>query len=259
MAKKSDRVGSGRLRTLVVDVGASGIKALILDSTGHPATERLRVKTPEPATPKAVLQEIQRLADKLGSFDRVSVGFPGVVNDGFVETAANLHKGWHGFALAAKLRAILRRPARIINDADLQGLGAISGQGVEMVITLGTAFGSALFVDGKLVPNLELALYPESRQTYQEMLGDAARKHVGNKKWNKRLRRAIEALAEVFHYGHLYIGGGNSNKVKTKLSTNVRIVPNECSLLGGNALWEDPSTIRKRVSKRRSKVSKHIS
>jgi polyphosphate glucokinase len=128
-------------------------------------------------------------------------------------------------------------------------LGAISGRGVEMVITLGTAFGSALFVDGKLVPNLELALYPESKKTYQDMLGDAARKRAGNRKWNKRLRRAIKALADVFNYERLYIGGGNSSKVQMKLPDNVRVVPNECALLGGNALWEETSPVRKRVSK----------
>lgn len=250
MAKKKSRARAGRLRTLVVDIGGSGIKALILDSAGHPATERFRLETPYPATPKALLQSIERLAHRLGKFDRITVGFPGVVNDGFIETAANLHKQWQGFGLAAKLKATLRRPARVINDADLQGFGAISGQGVEMVITLGTAFGSALFVDGKLVPNLELALYPETKKTYQEMLGDEARKRAGNKKWNKRLRRAIEALAEVFNYERLYIGGGNSSKVRIKLPENVRIVPNECALLGGNAVWENTSALRKPVSKR---------
>jgi polyphosphate glucokinase len=239
-AKTTAPKRTGRRRTLVVDIGGSGIKAVILDSTGEPATDRLRVKTPSPATPKAVLRSIQKLAQKLGRFDRISVGFPGVVNDGCVETAANLHKQWKGFALSQALRVMLHRPARIINDADLQGLGAITGRGVEMVITLGTAFGSALFVDGKLVPNLELALYPESKQTYQEMLGDEARKEVGNKKWNKRLRRAIVALAGVFHYDRLYIGGGNSDKVKMRLPDGVRIIPNECALLGGKALWEQP-------------------
>jgi polyphosphate glucokinase len=239
MAKKRSRAPANkRLRTLVVDIGGSGIKALILDAEGRPATERVRVETPSPATPKAVLQSIQGLANRLGKFDRVTIGFPGVVNDGFIETAANLHKKWKGFGLAAKLKSTFGVPARIINDADLQGLGAISGRGVEMVITLGTAFGSALFVDGKLVPNLELALYPESKKTYQEMLGDEARESVGNKKWNKRLRRAIDALAEVFNYERLYIGGGNSSKVNLKLPSNVRLVPNEVALLGGNKVWD---------------------
>jgi polyphosphate glucokinase len=238
MAKKKSGVsGSGR-RTLVIDIGGSGIKALVLDSAGRPVSERLRVPTPLPATPKVVLQSIQRLAGSLGKFDRISVGFPGVVNDGFVENAANLGKMWQGFGLAAKLHAVLHKPARIINDADLQGFGAISGRGVEMVLTLGTAVGSALFVDGRLVPNLELALYPDSKKTYQEMLGDAARKKAGNKKWNKRLSRAIEALDEVFNYERLYIGGGNSDKIKIKLPDNARIIPNECALLGGNALWK---------------------
>jgi polyphosphate glucokinase len=185
-----------------------------------------------------VLRSIQRLADGLGRFDRATVGFPGVIQKGQVIKAANLHEAWQGFALAAKLRAALGRPVRVVNDADLQGFGAISGHGVEMVITLGTGFGSALFVDGKLVPNLELALYPQSKKTYQEMLGNAARKSAGNKKWNKRLRRALSALNDTFNYDRLYIGGGNSDKVNLKLPSDVQVVPNEVALVGGRALWK---------------------
>jgi polyphosphate glucokinase len=238
MAKTTDRARTRRLRTLVIDIGASGIKALILDSMGRPVTERIRMDTPSPATPKAVLNVLQDLAANSGKFDRVTVGFPGIVHDGRIATAVNLHDKWHRFPLAAKLRENLGKPARVINDADLQGFGAITGRGVEMVITLGTAFGSALFVDGKLVPNLEVALYPFDGKRYQEMLGDAARKQVGSKKWNKRLRHAIRALDEVFNYDRLYIGGGNSKRVRLKLPRNVRLVPNEVALLGGIALWK---------------------
>jgi polyphosphate glucokinase len=227
------------IRTLVVDIGGSGLKALVLDGAGRPLTVRRRIKTPSRATPAAVLKVVQRLAAKHGKFERISVGFPGVVRNGVTETAPNLEKQWAGFALAEKLEAKLGKPVRIANDADVQGFGAISGRGVELMITLGTGFGSALFVGGKLVPNLEVAHHPFLRgKTYEDLLGNAARKKVGNKKWNRRLRQAIEALRDLFNYDYLYIGGGNAKKVALKLPQNVRLVSNVAGLLGGIALWE---------------------
>ncbi|HEU4345458.1 MAG TPA: ROK family protein [Candidatus Binatia bacterium] len=226
-------------RTLVIDIGASGIKALVLDAAGRPVTVRGRIKTPSPPTPRPVLKVIQLLAKRQGRFDRVAVGFPGVVRRGIIETSSNLDKKWCGFRLAEKLEAKLGKPVRIANDADMHGFGAISGRGVELVITLGTGFGSALFVDGTLVPNLEVALYPMDGNNYGRRLGNAARKKVGNKKWNKRLGEAIEALYRVFNYDHLYIGGGNSKKVKLDLPPGVQIVPNVVGLLGGIALWKE--------------------
>jgi len=228
------------IRTLVVDIGGSGIKALVLDGAGRPLTVRSRINTPSRPTPAAVLKVIQRLAAKNGKFDRVSVGFPGVVRGGVTETAPNLHKRWYGFDLADKLESKLGKPVRVANDADVQGFGAISGHGVELVVTLGTGFGSALFVDGKLVPNLEVAHHPFMRgETYEDVLGNLARKKAGNRKWNRRLDTAIKTLAALFNYDHLYIGGGNAKKVTFKLPQNVRIIPNVAGLLGGIALWRE--------------------
>ena len=227
------------IRTLVVDIGGTGIKALVLDGAGRPLTVRNRIRTPSPPVPAAILKVLQRLAAKHAKFDRISVGFPGVVRNGVTETGPNLNKQWTGFALAEKLEAKLGRPVRIANDADVQGFGAISGRGVELMITLGTGFGSALFVDGKLVPNLEVGQHPFLRgKTYEDLLGNAARKKVGNKKWNRRLGRALEALQHLFNYDHLYIGGGNAKKVTLKLPRNVWLVSNVAGLLGGIALWE---------------------
>jgi polyphosphate glucokinase len=240
MAKKTPRVPEKRsVRTLVIDIGASGVKALILDAAGRPVTVRSRIKTPSPPTPAAVLKVIQRLAKRQGRFDRVAVGFPGVVRNGIIETSSNLDQKWCGFRLAEKLEPKLRRPLRVANDADMHGFGAISGRGVELVITLGTGFGSALFLDGKLVPNLEVALYPLDGNNYGHRLGNAARKNVGNRKWNKRLSKAIDALHHVFNYDHLYIGGGNSKKIKLNLPPGVQIIPNVVGLLGGIALWKE--------------------
>src|SRR5207245_5431855 len=130
----------------------------------------------------------------------------------------DLNGSWGGFRLAAVLRKKFGVPVRVANDADVQGFGVSAGHGVELVVTLGTWFGSGLFVDGKLVPNLELGHHPfQKGKTYEELLGDAVLKKVGKKKWNKRLVRAIRTLDLVFNYDLLYIGGGNAERVTVKL------------------------------------------
>jgi len=227
------------IRTLSVDIGGSGIKVIVLDTAGNPQTERARVETPQPPKPEAVISAIAQLAVGC-DFDRVSVGFPGVVRSGVTQTAVNLDSEWIGFDLGTALSQRLGKPVRVVNDADMQGLGAISGQGVELVVTLGTGFGSALFVDGKLVPNLEMAHHEFRKgETYEEQLGRAALEDVGSKKWNSRLEKAIASLQHLFNYDCLYIGGGEAKKVTLELPSNVKIIPNMSGLLGGIALWRD--------------------
>ncbi|PSB57971.1 chromosome partitioning protein ParA, partial [filamentous cyanobacterium CCP1] len=148
--------------TLAVDIGGSGVKVMVLDLEGNPLSERDREPTPTPSTPESILAAIDRLAEDK-SFERISAGFPGVVREGVIETAANLDSSWIGFNLATALSDHLGKPVRVANDADIQGLGAIAGKGVELVITLGTGFGSALFVNGRLVPNLEMGHHPFRR------------------------------------------------------------------------------------------------
>lgn len=234
-------------RTLAVDIGGSGIKAIVLDEAGAPLTERARVETPQPATPTSVVQAIAGLAKTQGAFEQVAVGFPGVVRQGVTETAPNLDPKWKGFYLAGALAQQLGRPVRVANDADVQGYGAIAGRGVELVITLGTGVGSALFVEGRLVPNLEVAHHPCGRQkTYEDHLGNAALKKHGKRKWNKRLAQAIQQLEALFNYDRLYVGGGNAKKVSIKLPANVKIVSNAAGLLGGIALWREEQTAERR-------------
>ncbi len=231
-----------QLRTLAVDIGGSGIKVMVLDEAGAPLTERDRLSTPQPATPDSVLDVIKTLAERQ-EFDRVSVGFPGVVRKGIIETAANLDPAWIGFNLDTTLELVLRKPVQVLNDADMQGLGAILAvtadrQGVELVITLGTGFGSALFLDGKLVPNLEMGHHPFRKgQTYEEQLGQKALDEIGKKRWNNRLEKAIATLNRLFNYDQLYVGGGNAKLVDQDLPSNVKTVPNITGLLGGIALW----------------------
>ena len=226
------------IRTLSVDIGGSGIKTIVLDEAGKPVTERLRVDTPHPATPRAVIAKIVGLAKEQGEFDRVSVGFPGVVRKGVTETAWNLGSSWIGFDLDRALTRALGKPVRCCNDADVQGLGVVKGKGVELVITLGTGFGSSLFLDGRLVPNMQLAHLAGWRsKTYEDELGNKALKKAGKKKWNRRVLRAIESLQSLFNFDTLYIGGGNASKIAVELPPRVKIVSNVAGLLGGIALW----------------------
>lgn len=228
-----------QLQTLAIDIGGSGVKVMVLDEQGNPNSERDRLDTPAPATPDAILAAVKQLiGDKV--FDRISVGFPGVVRAGVIETAANLDSSWIGFNLAAALELLYGKSVRVANDADIQGLGVVSGHGVELVITLGTGFGSALFVNGRLVPNLEMGHHPfRNGETYEEQLGRAALDKVGKKRWNRRLLKAIDTLSHLFNYDALYVGGGNTKKIEVELPANARIVPNIAGLLGGIALWRD--------------------
>jgi polyphosphate glucokinase len=225
--------------TLAIDIGGSGIKTLILDSAGEPVTERLRESTPEVPTPEAMLPLMQKMAVEHGQFDRISVGFPGVVVDGEIRTAVNLHEGWVGFQLGKALEQLLGKPTRVANDADVQGLGVIEGRGVELVLTLGTGVGSALFTDGRLAPNLELGHHPfEKSKSYEDRLGDEALRKKGADKWNRRLEKAIATLDYIFNYRVLYLGGGNAKRIAFELPANVRTVSNINGLLGGIRLWE---------------------
>ncbi len=227
------------MKTLAIDIGGSGVKALLLDPQGEPLGERDRIKTPEPATPEAVMAVLEELAKNQSDFDRVSVGFPGVVRKGVIYTAVNLHPDWKEYDLSTQLEKIVGKPVRVANDADLQGMGAISGRGVEMVITLGTGFGTALFTEGHLVPNIELAHHRfRKSETYEEQLGRAALKKVGSKTWNARLLKAMESLSRVLNYDQLYLGGGEVKHIEVELPKNVTIVSNTLGLLGGIKLWQ---------------------
>lgn len=226
--------------TLAVDIGGTGIKTMLLDEAGQPMTDRNRMETPNPATPDAVLDVIVQLAGGCASFDRVSVGFPGVVFDGVVATAPNLDSGFAGFDLKSGLESRLGKPVRVANDADIQGYGAIEGRGVELVLTLGTGLGSALYVDGRLVPNLELAHHPFRKgKTYEENVGKFAFEKAGRKQWEQQVHKMISVLSRIVNYRMLYIGGGNAKKLKGELPANVRVVSNTAGLLGGIALWRE--------------------
>jgi polyphosphate glucokinase len=227
------------MRTLTIDIGGSGIKAIVLDASGNPVTERARIETPQPAEREAVLAVIEQLIAGQGDFDRVSIGFPGVVMDGVTMTAPNLDPSWAGFPLAETIAKKTGKPVRVANDAGIQGLGVIEGQGLEMVLTLGTGLGCGLYIDGRYVPNLELAHHPFKKgDSYEDRVDNASRKKLGKKKWNRRVREVIEQIEPIFNYRQLYIGGGNAKHLDLEgLPANVKIVDNVAGLLGGIKLW----------------------
>jgi polyphosphate glucokinase len=197
------------------------------------------VDTPKPATPARLLKAIEKLVEPLGSFDRVSVGFPGVVVEGVTMTAPNLGLSWRGFKLAQVLsRMLRRRPVRVLNDAGMQGYGAIDGRGLEMVLTFGTGMGCALFIDGKYVPNLELAHHPFGHGcTYEEWVSEDALAQIGKKRWNRRVREVVAQVAPIWNPRIIYLGGGNAKHIVGTLPPHVKVVTNLAGLLGGIALW----------------------
>lgn len=226
-------------RTLCVDIGGTGLKTMIVSAHGKPLSERTRIDTPRPATPRAIGAALLATFPERALFDRVSVGFPGVVVDGVTRTAPNLHPSWAGFDLATWVLRSTGRPTRVLNDAGVQGHGVIQGRGVEVCVTLGTGFGFSLFVNGHYVPNVELGHHPFRKgKTYEELLGDAALKRRGKGKWNRTLEAAVAQLQDTFNFRLLYLGGGNARNVSFTLPRNVKLVDNVAGLLGGVKLWE---------------------
>jgi polyphosphate glucokinase len=245
-------------RTLAIDVGGSGLKAAVLSPAGEPLSARVRVKTPHPAPPDLLVATLTELVAPLPRYDRVSVGFPGMVRDGRVLTAPNLTRSggrggqvvkrvvaaWAGFDLAAALTGALDRPTKVVNDATMQGLAAVSGKGLEWMVTLGTGCGTALFWNGALTPHLEFSHHPLRKgQTYDQWLGDAARRRVGNRRWNKRVRQAVETLDRLSSFDRIYIGGGNARHVTVDLGPKARLVDNTAGILGGIRLWEQVPSV----------------
>lgn len=244
LSKQSQSVtGNGALgqKTLAFDIGGTGLKASLLDESGEIFTERVRVDTPKPCPPSVLIHTLKEMIAKLPDFDRVSVGFPGVVRKGKTLSCKNLGSDeWNHFDLQGAIAEATGKPVAVINDADMQGLGAIKGEGVELVITLGTGLGSSLFEDGRIAPHIELAHIPFRKgQTYEEQLGNKAFKKVGKKEWNERLEKAIVYLRTLTNFDKLYLGGGNAANVTIDLGSDIEIVSNALGMSGGIWLWKD--------------------
>jgi polyphosphate glucokinase len=257
MSPRKPRVTAtaGTTNTLTLDIGGTGLKASVLDSSGKMLHDRVRVETKYPCSPMQLIDALVELVAPLPAFARVSVGFPGVVRNGIVRTAPHLvtrggagtkvdpdmAKAWTGFDLDTALSQALAKPTRVINDADLQGLDASTGVGLEVVVTLGTGFGTAVVREGVLNAHLEISQHVfRHDETYDEQLGDVTRKAIGNRKWNKRVRLALQSLDTLLNYDHIYIGGGNAAHLKGDLGPKVSLIDPNAGILGGLKLWDQP-------------------
>ena len=236
-------------RILCIDVGGTGLKAAIIAPSGKYLVKRQRIKTPKQRKPRHIVKALAGLVAPLGEFDRVTIGFPGVVKHGRVISAPHFGtKDWTGFDLAAAMCKKLGKPVKLLNDADVQGLAVISGKGLELVCTLGTGLGTAWFRDGELMPHMDLAhLVVRKKDDFDVYVGDKTKRKLGNQHWNRRIKKLIGVLQTVFAYDHLYLGGGNSRSVKFPLPRNVSVVSNDAGMEGGAFAWkEEAARIRRR-------------
>jgi polyphosphate glucokinase len=226
--------------TLSIDIGGTGLKASVLDCAGKMMVDRVRVPTPYPCTPKKMLNTLEDLVTPLPPFDRVSVGFPGVIRDGRTVTAPHFGKRlWRNYPLAAALSKRFGKPVRMLNDAEVQGFGIVEGRGLELVLTLGTGAGTALFRNGMLMPHLELAQHPIHKgKTYNDYIGKEALHQKGVKKWSHHVRKTVEILYSLLHYDVLYLGGGNARDVISP-PRGAKVGSNDGGITGGIRLWDD--------------------
>lgn len=226
--------------TLVIDIGGTNVKATILDEKAKVVQEYQKLETPQKASPETLIKTIKTLIKGFPAFDQVAVGFPGFIKKGVVFTAPNLDtKAFKGYNLSKELATVLKKPVRLVNDADLQGFALIKGKGLEMVITLGTGFGTSLFMDGNLLPHLELAHLPVRKgKDYDDFIGDAAFKKDGLIKWNKKLKGVLNTFKTVINYDYLYVSGGNSRHINFKLDSNIKVENNRDGIKGGVFLWK---------------------
>jgi polyphosphate glucokinase len=240
--------------TLSVDCGGTGLKCLVVDRAGHPVTRRVRVRTPYPCPPDALARELVEVARATGhSFDRVSVGMPGVVRHGivrwtphyvtesgpFTAVVPSLVEQWADLDVQALLEAAYARPTRVVNDAEMAGLATVSGVGYEVMLTLGTGLGFAHFDDGVLLPKIEMSAAPfTGGLTFDQVLGHHARRQSGPDRWTDHVDEAVAALQRVFRWDRAYLGGGGVKFLARPLLSPVAMVANTAGVLGGVRLWD---------------------
>jgi polyphosphate glucokinase len=235
---------------LGIDVGGSGIKAAMVNvETGELTTERLRHKTPQPSVPKAIIKTIRNLVREFDYSGPLGVGFPAIVLNGVVRSAANISDEWIGYSGQEKIARETGCEVSLLNDADAAGIaemrfGAGRDQnGVVMILTLGTGIGSAVFVDGLLVPNTELGhLYLRGHQLDAEDYASERIRTIKGLKWKQwagRLNEYFNHLELLFSPNLIILGGGISKKhakFVPYLSLQTRVVPaelrNEAGIVG---------------------------
>lgn len=255
--RRRTRIADREPHTLTVDCGGGGIKASVLDLSGTPQAQPVRTPTPYPLPPDLLVNVVARLADKLPPADRVTVGMPGMLRHGIVvqtphyvtkagprtRVLPELVEAWDGFPMRTALEDRLGVPALVLNDAEVAGAGAVTGIGLEMIVTLGTGLGNSVFDGGRLAPHVEISRGPITwGLTYDEYIGEHERLRLGDAHWSRRVRRVVESLRPMYLWDRLYLGGGNSRRITpgvlARLGDDVVVVPNSAGLVGGVRAWE---------------------
>jgi polyphosphate glucokinase len=231
-----------------VDIGGSGIKGCLVDlEKGELIGERVRIETPQPSTPQAVYAVVADVVNQFGWTERTGVTFPGVMRHGVAYTAANVDKSWIGTDVDAGLERLIPGSVETLNDADAAGLaemryGAGKDQdGVVLMLTFGTGIGSALFVDGHLVPNTEFGHIQVDGEDGERRASAAARdrEDLSYPKWAERVDRYLDVLEAGLWLDLIIVGGGVSKKADKwvpLLSTRTPVVPaqllNDAGIVG---------------------------
>jgi polyphosphate glucokinase len=231
-----------------VDIGGTGIKGARVDlSSGQLAGDRVRIETPHPATPMAVADVVNQVIEKVGGGGPVGLTLPAVIRGDIVRTAANIDPGWIGVNAVELLGAATGRQIGAVNDADAAGLAEMrfgagrDNRGVVIMITLGTGIGSAVFVEGNLVPNSELGHLPLHNATAEEWAADSVRENenLSWKKWARRLEVYLNLLERVMWPDLIIIGGGvskKSDKFLHHIDVKTNVVPatllNDAGIVG---------------------------
>lgn len=239
--------------TLSIDVGGSGLKGSVLDSTGQMLVDRVRIPTPYPCPPEMLVGKLTEIQQALPTAHRASVGFPGLVRDGRVRNVPALSRReyagprdeelagrWEGFDLADGLADAFAMPVKVANDADMQGCAVVTGEGFEFVMTLGTGCGTAAFYNNHLLPHMELSHAPTNHGgDFDAYVGNAVRKRIGTAKWVENVIDAIEIFDNFLFFDRVYVGGGNAKRLRdVDLGPKATIVPNTAGILGGIRIWE---------------------
>src|SRR5690606_4999817 len=160
----------------------------------------------------------------------------------FTKRDPDLEKKWAGFDVRAAMEDALRAPTRVLNDAEVAGLAVIQRRGFEVVFTLGTGLGCALFDEGRLLPKIEVSHAPfRHGQPYDQQLGHHARNRIGARRWTGRVVLAIESLRPVLWWDRAYVGGGGAKNLTADLGSDITIITNQHGLLGGVRLWDEPA------------------
>ncbi|MDO5726608.1 MAG: ROK family protein [Bowdeniella nasicola] len=243
--------------TLAIDCGGGGIKASVLGDDGVMHAQPVRTVTPYPLSPARLVTIICELADQLPPAARLTVGMPGMIRRGVVVYTPHyickagprtridpaLETAWSGFDIQTALTEALNVPALVLNDAEVHACGVVIGTGLEVVLTLGTGVGNAIFDAGVLQAHAELSAAPlKWGLTYDDYLGEHERLRLGDAHWSRRVRQVVEALEPVFHWDRLYLGGGNARRITptnaARLGRKTMIIPNAAGISGGVRAWQ---------------------